>query len=176
MSRLIHLNGPPGVGKSTLARRYADDHAGVLVLEIDQMGTMVAGWQEQTFETSLRMRGAALAAATAYLADGGDVVIPQLVAAATELARFEAAATDAGASYLHVVLTARPDEVVDRFRSRGDEHPWANIVTDIVDASGGDAAIRDWVRRFDDVGGLRIDTSDPESTYRALLVALGENV
>ena len=31
MPRLIHLNGPPRVGKSTLARRYAN--AGVLVLD-----------------------------------------------------------------------------------------------------------------------------------------------
>src|SRR6478735_5069207 len=35
MARLIHLNGPPGIGKSTIARRYAADHPGVLVCDND---------------------------------------------------------------------------------------------------------------------------------------------
>jgi anion-transporting ArsA/GET3 family ATPase len=36
MPRLIHLNGPSGVGKSTVARMYADRHPGVLNLDTDQ--------------------------------------------------------------------------------------------------------------------------------------------
>ena len=118
MSRLIHLNGAPGVGKSTLARRYAADHPGVLVLEIDQLRTMVAGWQDDPVDAGTRIRTAALAAITAYLRDGGDVVLPQLIGSAEQLSRFEAAARDAEADYADVVLTAPPDEVVRRFRSR----------------------------------------------------------
>ncbi|MFZ2012297.1 MAG: AAA family ATPase [Nocardioides sp.] len=79
MSRLIHLNGPPAVGKSTLARRYAAEHPGVLVLEIDTLRTMVAGWQEDFYEAGARIRTAALAAIQACLASGHDVVLPQLI-------------------------------------------------------------------------------------------------
>jgi hypothetical protein len=50
------------------------------------------------------------------------------------------------------------------------------MVTEIVDAAGGDAAIRAWVRRFADVEGVHIEASDPEATYDHLLVALGEDV
>lgn len=35
MPRLIHLNGPSRVGKTTLARRYVDEHPGALVLDLD---------------------------------------------------------------------------------------------------------------------------------------------
>ncbi|HEY3954535.1 MAG TPA: hypothetical protein VGM53_14255, partial [Streptosporangiaceae bacterium] len=35
MARLIHLNGPSRVGKSTLAHRYADNHPGTLCLDVD---------------------------------------------------------------------------------------------------------------------------------------------
>ena len=35
MARLIVLNRPPGIGKSTLAQRYADDHPLSLCLEQD---------------------------------------------------------------------------------------------------------------------------------------------
>jgi hypothetical protein len=34
MPRLIHLNRPPGIGKSALAEIYVDDHAGVLNLDM----------------------------------------------------------------------------------------------------------------------------------------------
>jgi predicted kinase len=176
VSRLIHLNGAPGVGKSTLARRYAADHRGMLVLEIDQLRTMVAGWEDDPMGAGSRVRTAALAAITAYLLGGGDVLLPQLIGSADQLARFAAAARDAGADYAHVVLTAPPDEVVGRFRSRGDDHPWARHVTAVVDADGGDESIREWMRRVDALDGTRIEAGDVESTYRALVVALGEQV
>ena len=46
MSRLIHLNGPPGIGKSTLARRYVAAHAGVLNCDIDVLRTLIGGWKD----------------------------------------------------------------------------------------------------------------------------------
>lgn len=176
MTRLIHLNGAPGVGKSTLAGRYADEHQGVLLLEIDQLRTMVSGWEDDVVGAGGRIRTTALAAITAYLREGGDVVLPQLIGDAEQLARFAAAARDAGAEYVHVVLTAPPDEVVGRFRSRGLEHPWAHQVTEIVDAAGGDEAIRRWVTRVEALDGTRIEACDVESAYAALLVALGPEV
>ncbi len=173
MSRLIHLNGPPGVGKSTLARRYAADHPGVLVLEIDRLRTMVAGWEQDPVDAGHRIRGAALAAMTSYLRQGDDVVVPQLLANPGYVAGFAAAAAEAGATYVHVVLTATPEEIVRRFRSRGEEHPWARHVTEIVEAEGGDAALHEWVRRLESVDAIRLETGDPESTYADLLGLLG---
>lgn len=41
---LLHLNGPPGIGKSTIARRYADEHPGVLNCDIDFLRTLIGGW------------------------------------------------------------------------------------------------------------------------------------
>src|SRR6476469_9691128 len=90
--RLILLNGPPAAGKSTLARRWADDHPGTLLLDIDLLRTMVAGWQDDLLGAGARIRTTALATAAAYLGEGGDVVVPQLLADPVQLARFEAVA------------------------------------------------------------------------------------
>ncbi|MEQ7848307.1 hypothetical protein [Nocardioides kribbensis] len=38
MSLLLHLNGPPGIGKSALAARWADAHPGTLLLDLDVGG------------------------------------------------------------------------------------------------------------------------------------------
>jgi predicted kinase len=174
--RLILLNGPPAVGKTTLARRYAVDHPGTLVLDIDVLRTMVAGWESDVVMAGQRIRTTALAAITAYLADGGDVMVPQLCGIPTEVARFEHAASAAGAAFEHVLVTAPPDEVVRRFRTRGDEHPWAAQVTTLVAQAGGDDALHDWIARLDRLDAVRVPSTDLEQTYRALLVALGDGV
>ena len=100
MTRLLHLNGPPGIGKSTLARRYATDHPGVLVCDIDLLRTLVGGWESRFAETGALIRPAALAMISAYLSGGHDVVLPQMLVRPEELARFEAAARTAGADFV----------------------------------------------------------------------------
>jgi hypothetical protein len=40
---LIHLNGPPGIGKPVLAQWWADDHPGALNLDIDRLRVLAGG-------------------------------------------------------------------------------------------------------------------------------------
>ena len=77
----------------------------------------------------------------AYLANGHDVVLPQMLIDPTELARFEACAIRVGAQFLERVLMDGPAASVARFHRRGAsaaEDPWHDQVRAIVAAGGGD--------------------------------------
>jgi predicted kinase len=175
VARLIHLNGPPGVGKSTLARRYVEEHPGVLLCDVDVLRTMIGGWAEDDGAAG-RIRTTALAMITAYLGTGHDVVLPQLVAHADQLARFTAAAETAGAEHVHLMLVAEPDTVVGRFRQRAaDSHDrWTAFATAFWDDQGGDDALRAWVPELYRMDAVPVPSTDPDATYARLLAALGE--
>ena len=76
MARLIHLNGPPGIGKSTVASAFADRHPGVLNLDIDQVAAMIGGWRDRFSDSFEAGRLLAAAMARVHLANGHDVVMP----------------------------------------------------------------------------------------------------
>jgi adenylate kinase family enzyme len=59
VSRLIHLNGPSGIGKSTLARRYVADHPAVLNCDIDVLRTLIGGWDADFQQAGALIRPAA---------------------------------------------------------------------------------------------------------------------
>jgi len=181
VARLIHLNGAPGIGKSTLARRYAEDHPGILVCDIDVLRTLVAGWQEDFHEAGTRIRTTALATITSYLQSGHDVVLPQFVARAEELARFRSAAARGEAQYVGVVLTAEPRVVIDRFRTRSvieSDDPLVAAISEVVEGLGGADVIAGSCTDLDVLADqeqlLRVPSTAPEETYGALLLALGE--
>jgi predicted kinase len=177
VARLIHLNGGPGVGKSTLARRYGEEHPGVLVCDVDVLRTMIAGWEHDP-DAAARSRTTALAMITAYLGTGYDVVLPQLVAREEQLMRFTVAAEAAGAEHVHVMLVTDLDTVLRRFQKRAGQDPdaWTAFATAEWEARGGDDAVLEWTARLDRMHALRVTSTDPETTYRRLLVALGEDV
>ena len=118
MARLIHLNGPSRVGKSTLARRYADDHPGTLCLDIDVLVGQVDGWREDFSAAFLAATVRGLALAKSQLRDGQDVVVPQLVTIFDQGNPFEAAAAEAGARFIEVALLADIDEHTRRLAGK----------------------------------------------------------
>lgn len=139
--RLIHLNGPPGIGKSVLAQRWAADHPGVLNLDIDRLRGLVGGWRERFAETGEIVRPLALGMAGIHLRGGRDVVMPQYLGRLSEIDRFEAVARESGAAFCEIVLMDTKEEALARFYRRGDDEAadWHQYVREIVDRSGGKA-------------------------------------
>ena len=176
--RLIHLNGAPGVGKSTLARRYAVDHPGVLLLDQDLLGDLLPA--SSFDEVWTYVRPLALAMVTAHLSGGHDVVLPQYLGRVSEVERYAKAAATGEGRFVEVLLEGDPGGVADRFGRRGTTDPGDHHdrVRAFVRAAGGPRHLDAMVERLHDVTGarpyLRVRSveGEVEATYAALLEVL----
>jgi predicted kinase len=168
---LLHLNGPSGVGKSTLARAHAANHPGTLVCDIDELRSWVSGWEDDFVGTGEAVRASALALLTAYLATGRDVVLPQLIVTPAQADRFEAAAAEAGASYVGVVLDVAPGTLLSRLQARP-RTPVTDVVSRIIQERGGDDLVLQGRRELLDLAAPRgwtvVDASDRDRALAAL--------
>ena len=120
MAKLVLLNGPPAVGKSTLARRYADEHPLTLVLEIDTVRALLGSWLEEWQRSGTVARMIALAMARTHLEAGHDVIVPQLLARRPFAELLQATAEAAGASFYEFALLDPRDVVLARLEQRSE--------------------------------------------------------
>ncbi len=170
---VLHLNGAPGVGKSTLARLWADRHPGTLLLDIDVLRTWVSGWEDDYVAAGATVRPAAVALLSAYVRNGGSVVLPQLLADPAELDRFRSAALETGGRWVEVLVEA--DDVAARFGSRAIDQPHLEAVHRLVEAAPDDHLPRyvDRLRGLVDTmpGAVRLATTDGdvEAAYAVLV-------
>lgn len=180
VTRLIHLNGPPGIGKSTLSALYVDRHPGVLNLDIDSLHQLVGGWRDDP-RTHDILKPVALAMADAHVRGGRDVIVPQFRARVSEIEAFARVAEDVGADFVEIVLLADRADAVARFDARDDDTDWNRHNREVVAGLGGDAFLGSMYDGLVEALASRpaavILPSVPgeiEETYRALLRALGE--
>jgi hypothetical protein len=178
---LIHLNGPPAIGKSTLSALWAERHPGTLNLDIDALHHLVGGWRDLGGRTHDILRPVALAMASAHLAGGRDVVLPQCLTTVAEIVEFEDVARSHGADFREVILLASRTEAVARFNGRADAGEWDQHNRRVVAAHGGDAFLADLHSRLQILQALRPDAllvpsaaGAVEATYAALVRALDE--
>jgi predicted kinase len=136
---LILLNGPPGCGKSTVARRYADAHPLALNLDIDRVRGLIGRWSEDPHASGLLAREIALAAARVHLTAGHDVVVPQFLGRLTFIEQLERLASDVGAAFHEIVLFDSKENTLRRFteRSRLAVEPAHTEAQELLDRGGG---------------------------------------
>jgi predicted kinase len=139
MARLVHLNGPPGIGKSTLSALYADRNPGTLNLDVDTLHHLIGGWQDEETDTWPVVWSLVRAMAATYLDGGRDVVLPQYLAKVDEIARLEKLAREHGADFREVVLLDDREAAIERFnrRAQDSDDPWTRHHHRLIELGGG---------------------------------------
>lgn len=175
MPRLILLNGPPGIGKSTVARRYVADHPLAFCLDIDGIRRLIGHWQERPTESGLLARRMATAMIAEHLAGGHDVIVPQYLGRAPFIDELEESAGSTRSTFHEFVLMDTRANAVARFHARAADPELRSHHAEAAAMTSGDDELGEMYDRL--VGLLRerprartieTVTGDVDQAYRAV--------
>ena len=179
----MHLNGPPGIGKSTLSALYADRNLGTLNLDVDTLHRLVGGWQDEQTDTWPVVWSLIRAMAQTHLDGGRDVVLPQYLAKVDEIIGLEQLARRHGAGFREVILLDDRETAIGRFnrRAQDSDDPWIRHHHRLIELGGGHVVLGTMYDNLMEVVRLRPGTvvvpsaaGAVQETYDRLADALRE--
>lgn len=177
--QLILLNGPPGIGKSTIARRLAEDNAATECIDLDEIRSGLAGWRDDLDVSGRQARSIGLEQARHHLSAGRDVVVPQLLARPPFIEALEGLAAAVDAEFVELVLWDTKAAAIARFDERSGRRTAAGEPDEqgeLLALGGSDAALADTYDRLEALlagrpTATRVDapTGDVDGTYARVL-------
>lgn len=179
--RLILLNGLPGSGKSTLGRRYLDDHQLAVALDFDVIRSMLGRWLEEPTRSGVAARDLALAMTRTHLQAGHDVLVCQFLGRPDSVEELDQLAAAVGVPFVEIALTTGVGETAERLlrRSGDDSRPQRRDAAVLLDRAGGpdvltemDARLERVVRSRPKTRRVHVVEGDLEGTYLGLLRAI----
>jgi hypothetical protein len=169
------------MGKSTLGRRYAEDHPLTLVLDIDQVRGMLGRWLDTPSEAGVLARNLALEMAGVHLRAGHDVVVPQFLGRSEFVLSLAHLCEREGAAFVEIALVSNAEDAIGRFTRRTEtlQSPEHRDAALLLEKSGGSGELRQMYERFAEMIAARPSTrlvtsidGQVEQTYRDLLEAI----
>ena len=116
---LILLNGPLGIGKSTLAKMYSESHPLALNLDIDLICGYLGQWREHWAESAKLAWDMACQMAKVALTAKSDVVVAHPTWQPERFRHLEELATATNAKLHEILLLTPKGEAIRRFIVRG---------------------------------------------------------
>ncbi|HEV7454599.1 MAG TPA: AAA family ATPase [Candidatus Saccharimonadales bacterium] len=181
--KLVLLNGPLGIGKTTLAKRYAEEHPLSLFLDIDDVWAMISHWREKKEVSAPLSKQMALEMARINLTAGYDVVVPQIIQSNELADNFAKLASKCGANFYEILLSVEKDEAIRRFILRGKAggHESGFRPGGIIDKGGREKKLAEMYDNMTDVANtkpeiIRIEPilGDIDSTYAEIIKSLAD--
>ena len=119
--KLIHLNGPAGIGKDTIAQKYIDAHPFTLCIRTDDIITALGQWStSQNYDPARHLAfNLAISMASTHLKAGYDVIVPHLLTDLEEAQRLEEVAKNFAVPFIEILLSTTKADALDRIFERG---------------------------------------------------------
>ncbi len=179
--KLIVLNGPLGIGKSTLAKKYGENHPLTLQLDIDDVWSMISHWREEKETSSPISKKMALEMARISLTAGNDVIIPQIIQTVELADSFRVLSKECDADFIEVLLFVEKEEAIRRFIKRGKEggNPTGFRPGGIIDTGGRETKLAEMYDNMIEIANHRQDVviiepvlGDIDGSYLALMAKI----